>query len=96
MDWLRSRWDWIVRNKILTCVINWLLVFGVVMVCWHWGWIVTESGSTILRNLGLVARRPHCDRDSCLAWCCGRSPSGGFQTPGPVLPGASEGCPRPS
>ena len=57
MDWLRSRWDWIVRNKFLTCVVVFavgLLVFGVVMVCRHWGWIVTESGSTILRNLGLV------------------------------------------
>ena len=57
MDWLRSRWDWIVRNKFLTCVIVFavgLLVFGVVMVCLHWGWIVTESGSTIIRNLGLV------------------------------------------
>ena len=57
MDWLRSRWDWIVRNKFLTCVIVFavgLLVFGVVMVCRHWGWIVTESGSTIIRNLGLV------------------------------------------
>ena len=54
---LRSRWDWIVRNKFLTCVIVFavgLLVFGVVMVCRHWGWIVTESGSTIIRNLGLV------------------------------------------
>ena len=54
MDWLRSRWDWIVRNKFVTCVIVWLLVFGVVVVCRHWGWIVTESGSTIIRNLGLV------------------------------------------
>ena len=57
MDWLRSRWDWIVRNKFVTCVIVFavgLLVFGVVMVCRHWGWIVTESGSTIIRNLGLV------------------------------------------
>ena len=57
MVWLRSRWDWIVRNKFLTCIIVFavgLLVFGVVMVCRHWGWIVTESGSTIIRNLGLV------------------------------------------
>ena len=57
MDWPRSRWDWIVRNKFLTCIIVFavgLLVFGVVMVCRHWGWIVTESGSTIIRNLGLV------------------------------------------
>ena len=57
MDWLRSRWDWIVRNKFSTCVIVFavgLLVFGVVTVCRHWGWIVTESGSTIIRNLGLV------------------------------------------
>ena len=57
MDWLRSRWDWIVRNKVLTGVIVFavgLLVFVVVMVCRHWGWIVTESGSTIIRNLGLV------------------------------------------
>ena len=57
MVWLRSRLDWIVRNKFVTCIIVFavgLLVFGVVMVCRHWGWIVTESGSTIIRNLGLV------------------------------------------
>ena len=57
MVWRQSRWDWIVRNKFVTCVIIFavgLLVFGVVMVCRHWGWIVTESGSTIIRNLGLV------------------------------------------
>ena len=57
MDRLRSRWDWIVRNKFVTYVIVFtvgLLVFVVVMVCRHWGWIVTESGSTIIRNLGLV------------------------------------------
>ena len=61
LSWLCSTWnsirDWIVRNKFLTCIIVFavgLLVFGVVMVCRHWGWIVTESGSTIIRNLGLV------------------------------------------
>ena len=57
MEWLRSRWDWIVRNKFLTFVIVFVvgfLIFGVVMVCRHWGWIVTEAGSTIIRNLGLV------------------------------------------
>ncbi len=57
MDWLRSRWEWMVRNGFLTCVIVFaigLLIFRVVMVCRHWGWIVTESGSTIIRNLGLV------------------------------------------
>ena len=57
MDWLRSRWDWMVRNKSLTCVIVFvvgLLIYGVLIVCHHWGWIVTESGSTIIRNLGLV------------------------------------------
>ena len=31
-----------------------VLVSGAVLVYWHWGWIVTESGSTIIRNLGLV------------------------------------------
>ena len=57
MDWLRSRWEWIVRNKFLTYVIVFavgFLVFGTMMDCRHWGWIVTESGSTIIRNLGLV------------------------------------------
>ena len=57
MEWLRSRWEWMVLNGFLTCVIFFaigLLIFGVVMVCRHWGWIVTESGSTIIRNLGLV------------------------------------------
>lgn len=47
-----------VRNGFLTCVIVFtvgLLIFGAVMICRHWGWIVTESGSTIIRNLGLVA-----------------------------------------
>ena len=55
--WLRSRWDWIVRNKFLTSVIVLAVGFlglGVVTVCWHWERIVTESGSTIIRNLGLV------------------------------------------
>ena len=57
MDWLRSRWERMVRDGGLTCVIVFaagLLIFGVVMVCRHWGWIVTESGSTVIRNLGLV------------------------------------------
>ena len=61
LSWLCSTWNsiqnWIVLNKFLTCVIVFAvgpLVFGVVMVCRHWGWIVTESGSTIIRNLGLV------------------------------------------
>ncbi len=57
MDWLRSRWERMVRDGFLPCVIVFaagLLIFGVVMVCRHWGWIATESGSTIIRNLGLV------------------------------------------
>ena len=61
LSWLCSTWNsirnWIGDNKFLTVVhvvAVVLLVFGVVMVCQHWGWIVTESGSTIIRNLGLV------------------------------------------
>jgi len=57
LGWLGSVWKWIGRNKSLTCVIVFvvgLVVFGVLMVCLHWEWIVTESGSTIIRNLGLV------------------------------------------
>ena len=57
LGWLDSVWKWIGRNKSLTCVIVFvvgLVVFGVLMVCRHWEWIVTESGSTIIRNLGLV------------------------------------------
>ena len=61
LSWLCSTWNsirnWISDNKFLTVVhvvAVVLLVFGVVMVCQHWEWIVTESGSTIIRNLGLV------------------------------------------
>ena len=57
LGWLDSVWKWIGRNKSLTCVIVFVVgfvVFGVLMVCRHWESIVTESGSTIIRNLGLV------------------------------------------
>ena len=61
MDWLRSRWEWMARNGSLTCVNVFavgLVLFGVLLVFRHWGWIVTESGSTIIRNLGLVIGGP--------------------------------------
>ena len=61
LSWLCSTWksirDWIGENKFLTVVqvvAVGLLFFGVEMVYRHRGWIVTESGSTIIRNLGLV------------------------------------------
>ena len=61
VSWPYSTWDsirhWIDKNKFVTVVQVFtvgLLIFGVVIVWQNWGWIVTESGSTIIRNLGLV------------------------------------------
>ena len=67
LSWLCSTWNsirnWIGDNKFLTVVhivAVVLLAFGTMMVWWYLGWLMmgtegVETGSTTVRNLGLVA-----------------------------------------
>ena len=56
MRWLRLTWRWIVRRRIIASAV----AVAILLLVVYWEWFVTvtpcrESGSTTIRNLGLVA-----------------------------------------
>ena len=56
MRWLRLTWRWIVRRRLIASAV----AVSILLLVVYWEWFVTvtpcrESGSTTIRNLGLVA-----------------------------------------
>ena len=56
MRWLRLTWRWIVRRRLIASAV----AVSILLLVVYWKWFVTvtpcrESGSTTIRNLGLVA-----------------------------------------
>ena len=61
LSWLRSVWSWIRRNEFIVGAVAVLAALSGTLwvLCVYWDWFVTEptdreSGSTTVRNLGLV------------------------------------------